>query len=395
MASAPVEWITDFELAETLLRHKGFREVTFKGLVPLLGHVIVTLEGQAHRQRRTLAGKLFYASTLQAAEQSFAAETIRQLITAYSGEADLVRISYHVMACLASRTLGLDELENPQNAVKLVQLLSALVSGRQTDLEHNPQQLTRRQARDELRHSFIDRAVTKRRNLLALHQAGRLSNTELPSDLIILLLRHAQQFTPPLDTRQIAGEVAFFAVAAIDTTATLVPHIFHELWHFLERQPRYYSRLADPAFLSLCAAEAARLHPAIPTIFRQAEQDVEIPNFKKIAAGTTVGIYVKHANLSPAIFGANAAEFNPLRIVRAKTRRSGLTFGGGAHLCLGRELATGTPETPTDENVLYGQAALLVHALLEKGIKPHPAKSLADLNPFERDVYTSYPVIFP
>jgi cytochrome P450 len=248
--------------------------------------------------------------------------------------------------------------------------------------------------RDELRRRYLDRAINKKRNLLALHQVGRLSDLDVPADLFMLLLLHGRQANTGWDTRQIAGEAAFFAVAAIDTTANLVPHIFHELHKLIQKRPELTPRLSDLNFIRLAAAEALRLHPAIPTLFREAIARVEIAR-QLFEPGTVAGIYVKEANLSENVFGRDAAEFNPLRTVRAKTRRSGLSFGGGTHLCLGRELATGTPEAlPDDENSLYGQAALLVHALLERGAHPDPTRPVKELSPYERDVYSSYPIIF-
>jgi cytochrome P450 len=387
------EWITDFDRAEAILYSKSFREVTFKGLVPLLGHVIVTLEGAQHRERRLLAGKLFRAATLRASEDE-TRQTIRQMLDNCTDKADLVALSYNVSARLAAKLIGLEPIERDADALELVQLLSALVSGTAADPVHNPARLNRRQARDELRRRYLDRAINKKRNLLALHQVGRLSDLDVPADLFMLLLQHSQHVQPAWDTRQIAGEAAFFAVAAIDTTANLVPHIFHELHKFLQKRPDLTPRLADLNFIRLAAAEALRLHPAIPTLFREATARVEIAG-QVFEPGTVAGIYVKEANQSSNVFGRDAAEFNPLRTVRAKTRRSGLSFGGGTHLCLGRELATGTPEAQTDDdNGLYGQAALLVHALLERSAIPDPARPVNELSPYERDVYNTYPIVF-
>lgn len=403
-ANSAVQWITSFEVAEEILRHKSFREVTFKGLIPLVGQVIVTLEGPAHRERRLIGSKLFTALRLKAAEAGFIAEiTARGVAQAASqGQADLVRLSYGVMAQTAARLIGLDGLGSEETAAEVTYLLSALVSGTQAQQEGRPA-YTRRAARDELRKRFIDPAIARRRNLLALYQAGRLSAKELPSDLITLLLLHTHQAERKWDTRQIAGEVAFYAVAAIDTTASLAPHLFHHLHEFSQSNPNFLPlALTNPRFIRASAAEALRLHPAIPTIFRQATGPVRLKSGLVFESGQTAGIYVKETNRDPAIFGANPDEFRPDRIIQAKTRRAGLSFGGGAHLCLGRELAVGTPEflhletdgMPEPDTELFGVAAILVQALFEHNARPDPTRPIPALSPFARDVYHSYPIIF-
>ncbi len=392
-----VQWITGFEAAEEILHHKSFREVTFKGLVPLLGPVIVTLEGAAHRERRLIGSKLFTAVRLKAAETGFARQEVAR--AAHQGQTDLVRLSYNVMAQTAGRLIGLDNLGAAKTTDEAVYLLSALVSGTQARQEGRPA-YTRRTARDELRKRYIDPAIARRRNLLALDQAGRFSAGELPFDLITLLLLHTHQAERKWDTRQIAGEVAFYAVAAIDTTASLAPHLFHHLYEYHQASSGYTLPLTNPRFFRNAAAEALRLHPAIPTIFRQATVSIKLKSGLKFEEGQTAGIYVKEANRDPAIFGLNAGQFQPDRIIQAKTRRAGLSFGGGTHLCLGRELAVGTPEQgqPYFENAetasveLFGVTALLVQALFEHGAKPDPTQQIPEISPFARDVYQRYPL---
>ncbi|MDB5080794.1 MAG: hypothetical protein JWP00_2718 [Chloroflexi bacterium] len=395
-----VQWITSFDVGEEILRHKSFREVTFKGLIPLVGQVIVTLEGPAHRERRLIGSKLFASLRLKAAEDSFIADFTRRVVAkaAAQNRVDLVPLSYSLMAQTAGRLIGLDGLSSEDTAAEATYLLSALVSGTQAHQPGRPS-YTRRAARDELRNRFIDPAIARRRNILALHQAGRLSTGDLPSDLITLLLLHTTQAERKWDTRQIAGEVAFYAVAAIDTTASLAPHLFHHLYEYSRTNPAQPLALANPYFIRLAAAEALRLHPAIPTIFRQATGPVKLKNGLTFETGQTAGIYIKETNRDPAVFGHDPDQFKPGRIIQAKTYRAGLSFGGGSHLCLGRELAVGTPEQAAFDSgnsgtELFGVAAILVQSLFEHNARPDPAHPIPELSPYARDVYHSYPVIF-
>lgn len=392
-----IHWITGYDPAAAILAHKGFAEVTFKGLVPLLGHVIVTLEDEAHHRRRSLEGRLFVSGLLRAYERDLIPPIIEDTLRPYleAGKGNLVEIGQGVTSQVAARLIGLDGLEAPDTALEAVRLLSALVGGTASSHGSHPP-MTRRQARNLLRQRFIDSALERRRNLVQQYRAGRKRREDLAFDLITLLLLHAEGWT----TQQIAAEVAFYAVAAIDTTATLIPHLMHELWQFLKLRPESTPRLEDLNFLRLAAAEALRLHPVLPTLFQQARYPIGVAGIR-FEAGEVAGLYVGRANLDPAVFGPDASSFNPFREIRPQTRRAGLSFGGGAHLCLGRELALGRTGVGGQElegveegdEGIFGVAALLAQALFRHKIRPDPAFTVPTLQPYERDVYHSYPVL--
>lgn len=144
--------------------------------------------------------------------------------------------------------------------------------------------------RDELRRNYLDGAISKRRNLLAIQQAGRLARAEVAPDLIsLLLLLNQSQAGSGWDTRQIASVAAFYLVAALDSTASLAPHLFHHLWHFSQLYPQPKNLLTDLTFLRTASTEALSLHLAIPAIFREATQAVELPGGLCFVAGQTTG----------------------------------------------------------------------------------------------------------
>jgi len=380
-----IQWINQFEEAAILLAHKGFAEVTFKGLGPVLGQVIVTLEGEAHRQRRSLEGQLFVAALLQTQERELLPAIIEDSLQPYvvAGGGCLVQISQAVTSRVAARLIGLDTLEDPP---LIGHWLGALVGG--TSIKHPAHPtLTRRQARELLYQNLIDKAIARRHWLIQAYQAGQTRREDLPLDLITLLLLHPDQWT----LSQVQAEAAFYAVAGIDTTATLMPHLMHGLWELSGQQAEYLTSFQDLSFLRSAAAEALRLHPVLPTLFRQATQAVTVSG-KSFEAGEVVGLHLGKANLDEKVFGPNSTEFKPLRSLKFGTRRAGLSFGGGRHLCMGRELALGTPEAG-QEHKLFGEAALLAQALFRYRARPDPAHPVQAPQPGRRDAYQTYPIL--
>jgi cytochrome P450 len=393
-----VHWITQYEPATAILHSKACREVTFKGLVPLLGHTIVTVEGAVHHQRRALEGQLFALPVLQAYESGLIPQLIEQTLvpSLAQGRADLVALSHAIAARIAAQVIGLDGLDEPDRLQAAIHYLSALVGGT-SSASATGEILTRREARNHLRTQFINGAIDRRRNFVNEFRAGKRQREQLPFDLITLLLLHSNDAEQTWDAKQVAAEVSFYAVAAIDTTATLLPHLLHELWHYFAVYPEQSALAHDLTFLRNAASEALRLHPVVPTIFRQAIQPLTIAGYQ-FEVGQTAGIFVPEANRDKKIFGLDASDFKPLRQIPPKIRRSGLSFGGGSHLCLGRELALGSPQvecTSTEsEPSLYGEVALIAQALLQKQVRPDPTQVIIEPSSYERNVFKYYPILY-
>jgi cytochrome P450 len=367
-------------------------------LVPLLGHTIVTVEGVAHHQRRALEGQLFALPILQAYESDLIPQLIEQTLapSLAQGRTDLVVLSHIIAARIAAQVIGLDGLDEPDRLHAATHYLSALVGGT-SSASATGETLTRREARNRLRNHFINSAIDRRRNFVNEFRVGKRQREQLPFDLITLLLLHSNDAEQTWDAKQIAAEVSFYAVAAIDTTATLLPHLLHELWRYFAVYPEQSALAHDLTFLRNAASEALRLHPVVPTIFRQAIQPLTIAGYQ-FEAGQTAGIFVPEANRDKKIFGSDASDFKPLRQIPPKIRRSGLSFGGGAHLCLGRELALGSPQvertTTESEPSLYGEVALIAQALLQRQARPDPTQVIVEPSSYERNVFKYYPILY-
>jgi cytochrome P450 len=148
-------------------------------------------------------------------------------------------------------------------------------------------------------------------------------------DLLSELIR-AEDAGSRLSYEELLSMIAVLLVAGTDTTsnqlaaavAVLAKHPFQ--WELIG---------AQPAFAAQAVAEVMRHSPVSFSVIRVASSDVELDGVV-IAEGTFVVASTASANRDPAVYD------DPDRF---DVTRSGappmLTFGGGAHHCLGAHLA--------------------------------------------------------
>lgn len=103
--------------------------------------------------------------------------------------------------------------------------------------------------------------------------------------------------------------------------------------HVLCDHPDQWALLAEhPELAPNAVEEALRLYPVLPGLLRIAVEDVELGGVV-IPAGTLVIVNTAAANRDPAVYE------DPDRLDITREASPTLTFGGGAHFCLGASLA--------------------------------------------------------
>ena len=114
------------------------------------------------------------------------------------------------------------------------------------------------------------------------------------------------------------------------------------------------------------------------------------------AAADRVVIDLARANKDASVFGSDAEVFNPHRTLPDGVPPWGLTFGVGAHTCLGRDLDGGVlPREDCDPAThQYGIVPLFVRALFERGARPDPEHPARLAERTERPNWGSYPIVF-
>jgi cytochrome P450 len=151
-----------------------------------------------------------------------------------------------------------------------------------------------------------------------------------PGDDLISALVRAQQAEEKISEEELRNLVVTLVFAAHDTTR-------HQLGHALAtlcEHPDQWALLAErPELAEQAVDEVMRWCPSVPVIFRFATEDIDYHGLH-IAAGTFVMLCVHAAHRDPRAFPAGDT------FDIAATRDTGLlTFGAGAHYCLGAPTA--------------------------------------------------------
>ena len=164
--------------------------------------------------------------------------------------------------------------------------------------------------------AYVDDMVAARRNTLT-------------DDLLSELIR-AESDGDRLDLEELRSLVAGFLMAGTDTTRNQLAASVQVLCE----HPDQWAMLRDHPELAMQAVEESMRHsPAACIVPRAAVEDAEFGGYL-FPAGTFVLVHTYAANRDPAIYD-DADRFD---ITRGDVPPI-LTFGGGAHYCLGANLA--------------------------------------------------------
>jgi cytochrome P450 len=149
-------------------------------------------------------------------------------------------------------------------------------------------------------------------------------------DLISLLLR-AEEGDQRLTEDEIIANITLLFVAGHETTANMVGNALLSLFRHPDQLALLRSR---PELLPRAVDEALRYESSVQVAARTAMQDVDVGGVT-LRQGEGVYVYLGATNRDPAVFEAP----DEFRIERPEPTPNPLSFGGGAHYCLGARLA--------------------------------------------------------
>ena len=387
--------LTTYEDARDAFRRRELRQALYDDGAELMADVIVNLHGQSHLDRRRLENRLFRRDTFAWYE----AERIPPIIDGVIGPAsqhgsgDLLPMARKVMMALSVGVAGVDLPEGTEDEFRhfydLMESLArastvAHATGDRDEIRHRGAV-----ALEDFRQRYFLPSMERRLALIA----GPGEPSELPRDVLTTLLVNSERLE--LSDDVLLREVAYFPWVGSHSTSGQLVHAMHHIFECLE-QGRVTRELliGEPERLQRFVHESMRLHPASPVALRWSLEPFELRSGKGIPGGELVSIGVESANRDVTVFGADADGFNPDRTLPEGIAPWGLSFGHGAHACLGQELAGGLEPDDAHQHHLLGAVAMMASRLLSLGARPDPDQpAKLDLST-TRMSWGSYPVVF-
>lgn len=319
-ASKPAAWVNFYGERSLMftghdLVSKGFRdEETFPAAVGyvstasvVMGHNLLSMRDDEHRVNRALVSPAFRSRLIPGYIEPLLEPTANALIDCFidRGEADLVaEFNKKYPFRIITKLLGLPPTDEEEVSRLAIGILTVM-----TDYDYAVQ--CSKEFRD-----YLAPLVNRRRS-------------EPEDDLISSLA------TTEIDGEQLTDEEIFAFIlllfpAGADTTFL---GLGNTLYGLLTNPDQFATLAADPAEHARQAAEEGlRWNTPVAMITRRNPTDV-VWNDMSIAAGTQLVFAVVAANRDPAIFD------DPDRFDLSRRQAAILTFGLGAHFCLGAQLA--------------------------------------------------------
>lgn len=362
---------------------------------PSLHNVLVNTNGDEHLRRRQIESPVFNRDALLNYER----RVLHPILAEYAarwvaeGKAELVSQTLLLLSRIGAKLTGVDGVNTDADAQELVDYADAFAAAGSAEWAKLPAEDVQRliegamaaRSRFEQRHLTATR--DRRADLLARAAAGEIDSSELPTDIITMMLRNWQDHWQP---ELLSLEVMMFLSGSIRTSMRVVCNSIQEIHDWMLAHPDDEHLRHDPAFIRAAISETLRLHTITPLLIRLTSDEITLPSGMTIPKDEYVAVLYARANRDPKAFGDDAAEFDPHRSQRAtKGRDYGVSFAAGAHACIGRRLAVGGGDGDSGST---GTVVTIVTRLLELGAAPDPDDPAVPNEATYYDEYTRYPV---
>ncbi len=361
--------------------------------------VVSITHGEEHRRRRRIENAIFRRARLREYERVLFPAAVDDLLPRLidGGRADLLDIGEILSVVLAARRAGIDHPPGDLGALR--QLVGYVLTFSQgsaiLDTVRDADQV-RAEVRAALRafdENFFS-ASCARRELLIAENGASASRAE--TDVLTLLLNSRADQRLRLDRELILRETATYLQAGTHTSGQTLVNLVDLFAPWARGSQDAWERLCgDALFAQRCVQETIRLRPTTPRIKRLAERATHVGGVA-IPAGSVVILDVYEANTDKAVFGEDATEFNPDRVIPPGRQPWGLSFGAGPHICIGRTVAAGLPDAQGDlDQHLTGLVSYMAQAIARLGVTPDPERQgIRDSRTARWTRWSSYPVRF-
>jgi cytochrome P450 len=365
--------------------------------------IVSISHGTVHRARRRIENSMFRADVLRFYERELFPKVMNDLLDRLvdSDRVDLFPIGEMLSSVLAARRAGIEcDPSSTEQLRALVRLVDAFSQGAAILDAKDPDGVRAlvRDAYAEFERDFVRPAWRRRAEAIAKVRAGTLSEDELPQDILTVLLLHREEPALELgDDGRVVREVATYLQGGTHTSAQTLVNALDIIFARADAGVMLARVANDVAYAQRVALETLRLRPTTPKARRRAEADTEVAGVR-IPKDAAVVLDLDKGNRDRAVFGEDADEFDPDRVLAPTVPRWGLSFGGGPHQCPGRSVGGGfavPADLHVDDDHVFGLVALELQAVARRGVRPDGERAP------ERDTRTArftrwlhYPVRF-
>ncbi|HSV84016.1 MAG TPA: cytochrome P450 [Ramlibacter sp.] len=398
--------IDTYREIEEVMKSPDFMMAGAEERTIFLEDTLIMSEGQRHNELKQLFAPLMSRQAVAYYELHLVEPVIQSVISQLHTQRgtdgvvriDVVPLIHAALTRISALVTGVDGVDTPERTERfrhLVLTLSAATTGSFSTKPQADMIASGRAALAALVEEFLQASLARRIDLVRRHRAGEIDKADLPRDMLTALCLQGD-LSRPDDSEKIPyvwRQCALFLTGSIKTTSHSLPHVFVHLDEWLREHPEDREKLSDPEFLYRAAGESFRLHQTSPARFRAAVRDVTLSTGRKVAQGEMVALHAPPANVQTEIFGADARCFNPWRETPKGMMPWGMTFGLGAHSCLGRTLVTGVMSSGDAKFGTHGTAVRLMLALYGLGAELDPAHPPRRPEDSLHDTYESVPMI--
>lgn len=397
----PVVELSGWRDVNEALRRKDARQALYDEGAVVMGDCLLMLHGEDHRDRRRLENRLFRREVFDVWENQLLAQTLTNTLAPFvqAARGDLIVIGYRLAMSLTAHVAGIDHNSaDPDATERLFTIVKKFSEG--ATLVHSTRDRNEVRAEVMATMEAFDRdmlqpAIARRRAIIDAAATGRADEADIPRDVLTTLLRNQDRLDLP--PHVIRREIAFYLQAGAHSTANALTHTLDKVWSWGAEHPADLALARnDKSFLQRCMHESLRLDPASPVAWRETLADLEVGG-RVIPAGTRLVLDLKAANRDASVWGADADRFDPHRVLPDGIPPWGLSFGAGAHACIGQELDGGLLDSDMGSGTtqrLYGTVAVMAHAVLNAGGRPDPASPPVLDTTSTRKHFSSYPIVF-
>lgn len=397
---AQLQQLTEYDEIVEVLRSKDFIQGAFEvSGPPFLHNSLLILDGKEHFERRRIGAQLFskhaishYKTNELEPMVQEALQRARTTTAEATGDVsvDLIPLTRQMLARVAASITGIDDITPGDRTDELLRYIDGFGHGITVEWATGDADAIIAkglEARAKFEQDMFADSAARRKALVEQFHRGEIEREALPKDLITMLYLH---WKDEWDDQLPLRETTAMMVGSLQTTAQALPHFMLHLDGWLRDNPQDRVLIdSDPAFLQSALYESLRLFVASPVRIRLAVRDVVLSTGRRVAEGERIGLLYRAANMTPEIFGEEPQSFNPHRTVTGSTPW-GLSFGGGAHACLGRPMVTGVG---SGDDVSDGTMAIIARELLRAGFRIDPDRPATSDSATFYEAFSSMPVL--